>query len=368
MSDLRDLLERADRAVARVPLPPDGIASLQRRRDRRVRNQRIAAGVVGFAVFVAGVWIVATGGSSDRSQTPAVIGPTLPPAGQRGVIGPPPEGATPSTPERGELVLHFYGGTTSGPRTEMWAYADGRLIWRQESVNLPYGANRLFTGYLEQRLTREGLELLRSEVISTGMFEESVSLKMAAIGPCLNVIEVRDGDRLVRVSYSRDCLGQGHPEATREQAGTLLRLDGRLAGPASWLPASAWDEREIRAYVPSRYEVCIESQTTRSIGPSRIATLLPAPERSVFGAIGWTRDEQSAPDRYCSQPTLDEARALAETLDAAALDLDVLERDFPESYYRLTYTLWTRDFVGGRAQIWFEPILPHGEWPCSPCG
>ena len=45
----------------------------KRRRDRRRRNQRIAAGVVGIAVFVAAVWIVTTVGSSDRS-TPAVPG------------------------------------------------------------------------------------------------------------------------------------------------------------------------------------------------------------------------------------------------------------------------------------------------------
>ena len=44
-----------------------------RRRDRKRRNQRIAAGVVGIAVFVAAVWIVTSGLSLDRS-TPAVPG------------------------------------------------------------------------------------------------------------------------------------------------------------------------------------------------------------------------------------------------------------------------------------------------------
>jgi Tol biopolymer transport system component len=45
-----------------------------RRRGRKRRNQRIAAGVVGIAVFVLAVWIVTTGGSLDRSETPAVSG------------------------------------------------------------------------------------------------------------------------------------------------------------------------------------------------------------------------------------------------------------------------------------------------------
>ncbi|MGA9159329.1 MAG: hypothetical protein WB297_00495 [Actinomycetota bacterium] len=76
MSDLKALLERADRAVSDVPLPADGLEGLQRRRDRKRRNQRIAAGVVGIAVFVAAVWIVTSVGSLDRSETPAVPGPS----------------------------------------------------------------------------------------------------------------------------------------------------------------------------------------------------------------------------------------------------------------------------------------------------
>ena len=74
MSDLKALLERAERAVSVVPLPPDGLDGLHRRRDRKRRNQRLSAGVVGIAVFVAAVWIVTAGGSLDRSETPAVSG------------------------------------------------------------------------------------------------------------------------------------------------------------------------------------------------------------------------------------------------------------------------------------------------------
>jgi transglutaminase-like putative cysteine protease len=84
MSDLKALLERAERAVSVVPLPPDGLDGLQRRRDRKRRNQRLSAGVVGMAVFVSAVWIVTTGVPFDRTETPAVpgaagIGPALDP-------------------------------------------------------------------------------------------------------------------------------------------------------------------------------------------------------------------------------------------------------------------------------------------------
>jgi dipeptidyl aminopeptidase/acylaminoacyl peptidase len=49
-----------------------------RRGERKRRSQRIAAGVVGIAVFVAAVWIVTTGGPFDPTQTPGAPGPTGP--------------------------------------------------------------------------------------------------------------------------------------------------------------------------------------------------------------------------------------------------------------------------------------------------
>jgi hypothetical protein len=44
-----------------------------RRHDRKRRNQRIAAGVVGITILGAALWIVTSGGAFDRS-TPAVPG------------------------------------------------------------------------------------------------------------------------------------------------------------------------------------------------------------------------------------------------------------------------------------------------------
>jgi Tol biopolymer transport system component len=87
--DERELVERAVRALVREEPSLDDLIN---RRDRKRRNQRIAAGVVGIAVFVAAIWIVTSVGSVDRTQTPAVpgggeTGPTpTPPAGTR--LGP----------------------------------------------------------------------------------------------------------------------------------------------------------------------------------------------------------------------------------------------------------------------------------------
>ncbi|MGO8056018.1 hypothetical protein, partial [Rhizobium leguminosarum] len=85
---------------------------------------------------------------------------------------------------------------------------------------------RLRRGFLEQRLTPDGVELLRSEIVSAGLEHFP-----PAPGPWIhNVIQVRIGDRLV--GYHAN-----FPE----------RLLERLADPASWLPASAWEDRQIRA-------------------------------------------------------------------------------------------------------------------------
>jgi hypothetical protein len=67
----RDLLEQA---LSRFEPEPGLTERIYRRRDRKRRNKRLAAGVVGIAVFVASIWIVTTGGPFDRAATPAVPG------------------------------------------------------------------------------------------------------------------------------------------------------------------------------------------------------------------------------------------------------------------------------------------------------
>ena len=71
MIDEREIVRRA---VEALDPPEPAFERLRHRRDRKRRNQRIAAGVVGIAVFVAAVWIVTTVGSLDRSETSVVPG------------------------------------------------------------------------------------------------------------------------------------------------------------------------------------------------------------------------------------------------------------------------------------------------------
>ena len=66
--------ETLERIARRIPILEPAYERMLRRRDRKRRNQRIAAGVVGIAVFVAAVWIVTSVGSLDRSETSVVPG------------------------------------------------------------------------------------------------------------------------------------------------------------------------------------------------------------------------------------------------------------------------------------------------------
>src|SRR5262245_39647466 len=78
MTDEQDLLERA---VRRFEPEPGLTDRVHHRRDRKRRNQRLGAGIVGIAVFVVAVWVVTSVSSLNRSDTsvgPAGSGATGP--------------------------------------------------------------------------------------------------------------------------------------------------------------------------------------------------------------------------------------------------------------------------------------------------
>jgi hypothetical protein len=74
VNDYRSVLERAGSNFAPLDLE---LESILRRHDRKRRNQRIAAGVVGIAVFVAAVWVLGTrlGQETTAPAKPATVAP-----------------------------------------------------------------------------------------------------------------------------------------------------------------------------------------------------------------------------------------------------------------------------------------------------
>jgi len=272
----------------------------------------------------------------------------------------PPVGATPSAPESGELVIHYRDLGHAGGGWG-WVYADGRLITvsaapqavsasRPAGSDVPEAANRWSSGLLEQRLTPEGVELLRSEIVSTGLFEHPAGSR----SDIHNVIQVRIDDRLVRVNAN-------FPKRLRE----------RLIDPASWLPASAWANRRIRAYVPSRYEIWYGA-SPQTLERSRILPLLPATAEDLLrakdavpaqGDIGTPGFPPHPVTRYHSVLTTEEARAVTQALDDAGpkrppVDL-VYQFEIPGT--SVDPAPPEKGPVRNVVTIMFFPYLPHGE-------
>ena len=264
-------------------------------------------------------------------------------------------------------------------------YDDGRLI-SLGGPDRPGSANPLSTGFLEQRLTPEGFELLRSEILSTGEFgyqppppappppcplgqSPSASIEAIANGDCQLSTPPPDPDKPLIIPFFTTVQVAGHGRIVRvDRAREYFRLEARLSDPASWLPASAWVDREIRAYVSSKYAVCYSGwPPDQQVEQSRLLALLPAaagdllgdaPLRQgpLFGEPGNFRPSYE----YCADMTTDEARAIAVALDDAGLQRAGARP--PELPNRAPGS------NPGEAHVWFEPYLPHGEITCSVCG
>lgn len=135
MSDPRSLLERESRRF----IQQDGaFERLVHRRDRKRRNKRIAAGIVGIAVFVAAVWIVTSGGAFNRTQ-PA-IQPTPSPT------------AIPGYHHNGEILVVKDGAFTQiDPATGNVVTGNGVALpvahsvsdfaWSADGMDLAYATN-----------------------------------------------------------------------------------------------------------------------------------------------------------------------------------------------------------------------------------
>jgi hypothetical protein len=384
-----DLLTARFAALAPRALPGDWDDVLGRTGAARPRRRRLAQSfwrggrrrrlVVALAVAVLAAAVAAAAYGTVRVL---IL--------HKGFIGLPPVGATPSAPDSGELVLNWRGksethrrrhwrGGFLAPYAGVWIYADGRMIWWRDR-QVPEGANELTTGYLEQRLTPEGVELLRSEVV--GLLDHSRALletvppdddprgpyrsflsvpdKCACGGGYWGTLEVRESDRLVRLAWSA-IGGRGSPDfegsiATPEQLSDLRRIDTLLTDPTSVLPSSAWAVREVRAYVPSHYAVCMHSVPPKDA--SGLLALLPPQAADAL------RDKSLKPlpvrlggsvATYCSKLTTEEGREVANAVSG-------LEQQGWARPYSLVYRVAEGAHDWEKTIISFDPYFPHGHF------
>lgn len=342
----------------RFPLPQDALAKhrsllgehIAHERAPRRRYPLLAAAALVLVVGTASAFAVRAAFDRDRP-------------------GLPPRAATPSTPTSGTFVLGYGGRPLKrGPgirsMNQVWIYADGRVIWRREGG--PYTVEGVRTGFLEQRLTRKGVARLRSEVLSTGLFDRDRAFSVPQLRP--GGIQIRTRGRLVSMSWWQSPPGGPPPPrvATKAEARAAIRLSELLATRES-LPASAWKDSKLRAYVPSRYAICYSGGSgiyPGQLPPDEIMDGLPPEARDLLR--GRTRTYQSpligtneSRSSACSEVTTDEARSLEEVLTVAGFERR------PRGF------VWTippgSNPAGGLQEIWFDPILPHGQ-PVGPMG
>ena len=309
----------------------------------------------------------------------------------RGFIGLPPVGATPSAPESGELVLIGWeqrdhartdpGGFPRAPLVRAWVYADGRMIWsrgegplsrfpRARTSSPPATSSndsrRRASSSCGRRSSDSSIAVAHSSrlcrpttIPRPGPYRRLGSLRSGRIyGSCWGSVEVRDGDQLVRLQW-RDIEQRGirHQAfegtiATPEQLSALRRVDALLTDPASVLPSSAWAVREVRAYVPSHYAVCIDTSPPKDA--SELLSLLPTRAADVLRDKSWTQLEEDvgAFATYCSKLTTEEAREVAGALSG----LDPVPGY--TSNVILAYRLDQEAHTWAGPSIRFEPLLP----------
>ena len=252
-------------------------------------------------------------GSPVATPSPRIsLGPTLPPSSFRGLIALPPVDADPSIPETGELVERYPAAGGGLPyRGTARLYADGRLIWNRY-FDGPRGPNSLTTGYLEQRLTPEGIEIVRRETF----LERKAPLNLL-----------------------------------------------------QWLPPDAWKVRWPIRYVPSGYGICLYAEDARpggsvegvTIGPAQLVAMLPSSVSGLLTGRAFVSSTEGTEE--CISLSLDEARVLDQVLRDGDFEQDAFTNHFMVQY--------AVDVTGGNRltiSISFEPKFPDGSIGCSACG
>lgn len=212
---------------------------------------------------------------------------------------------------------------------ELAVYADGRVIWVADER----------VGYLQMRLTPEGVERLRSKAVSTGLFEHDLVLGINRRGH----MEVRRGDLTVIVAWARtpdqvSDLGMrdSFVDATPAQAGELKELEAFFADPTAWgLPPHMYAQPQISPFVPTHLGFGYDQAVPD-------LSILPSPARE----IATSHLEPVMSDR-CNVISIDQAREVVDALVQAG-------EIAPVDDIRLGFS-----FHLGPSFVWFDPALPH---------
>jgi hypothetical protein len=357
-----------DDVLRRAGAMREQVQSLERSRAREGHRRRF------LVVLAAAILVVVVGTAAAFGIRSYIL--------ERGFIGLPPEGATPSVEQDGDIVLHYFGPGPKGTdgKRRVWVYADGRVVWLGGG-DVPEAANPTSSGFLEQRLTSEGVELVRSTALAAGTFSNDPP-PVPPPPPCPRGVSpgtdgcaaptpLPDPDQPLVVPFYVDVIV---PEVGRlarvDRASDLDRIIEHLTDMTAWLPATAWADEAVRAYVPSRFAVCYGSwPPDRPVDESRILGLLPGGAQELIrsrdalafhGLFGGPLDGFRPVVDHCVEMPTNEARIVLNALETAGF-----ERFMPG--VRLAFRLPISGSTN-MVHIYFEPYLPHGEITCSACG
>jgi hypothetical protein len=224
----------------------------------------------------------------------------------------PPIGIKASTPTTGRLVLGLRTEDATGV-TEWDVYLDGRVIRQKwtpsgDATIVPKGARRLDTGYVQQRLSFYGVQLLWSKLLATGLFEHDLWLAVGK-GHAGAFHRVRRGDLMVKVvgvASPDPSWNEPFTNATAAETRALAWIAALVAHPARSLPTTVWADRRIRPFVPARYVVAFD----RSYPDS---SKLPRPVGEVLSRYKVLKRDA------CQIVTTGRARALLQAFAAAGI-------------------------------------------------
>lgn len=207
---------------------------------------------------------------------------------------------TPTEPVSDELVLQLQSWRQGF--VELAVYADGRVIWVPSDQE----------GYLQMRLTKEGVEWLRARAVSTGLFEHDLAL---GLDLRFGNMEVRRGDRSVIVAWGKtpvDVSGlrmqDRFVDATPAQADELIQLEASFRDPVAWaLPPDMYVQPEASPFVPTHLWVSWDRNVP---DPSK----LPSPAREVL-----TSNLKAVLDGRCGVISIAQADEIAQAMEQAGL-------------------------------------------------
>ncbi|MGH3137523.1 MAG: hypothetical protein ACRDPV_13645 [Gaiellaceae bacterium] len=362
-------LDRAalDRVLPATAGSPDWDDVLGRSREHEKRRRLITLAVVAVTAVLA---------TASAFAVRAIV------FDGGGVTALPREGATPSAPATGRLVLSYHGRPLGGPPVvQVWVYADGRIVRR--TFDGPAGVGGIRTGFIERRLTHEGVELLRSKIVSTGLFDRDRAVRTTNAN-FFGSMQVQTGGRLVTLGWGAHPFFWQHVKRaallTDDQAqAAVARLIDWILDPASALPTRAWESREPRAYVPSKYAICyMRARVPANVleyvdRPSRALRALPAAARDLLR--GKIRAFSSSGFRtQCSELTIEDARALYVILRESGYEQDPFATGktpfatgpAPGPDNVVNNIRFQAPRPNQTLFIAFEPILPHGSWELMP--